>query len=89
MTATLDEENTQRRGCGIIGRYPIISILFLAACGIGLGIGLSYWQPEDAGEVQTKVEGENKRVVSLEESCNDDLLTVFPSSFKKYSAGLV
>lgn len=34
-------------GCGILGRYPIISVVTFAAAGIGLGIGLSEWNPDN------------------------------------------
>lgn len=34
-------------GCGILGRYPVISVLTFAAAGIAIGIGLSFWEPED------------------------------------------
>jgi len=61
MTETLEEENVPSKGCGIIGRYPIVSILVFAAAGIGLGIGLSYWQPEDPDELNTKQEGKNNK----------------------------
>jgi hypothetical protein len=33
-------------GCGILGRYPIISVLSFAAAGICVGIGLSAWEPD-------------------------------------------
>jgi len=36
------------QGCGILGRYPILSVLFFAAAGIGLGIGLAAWEPDDS-----------------------------------------
>jgi Na+/H+-dicarboxylate symporter len=34
-------------GCGILGRYPILSVLLFAGCGLSIGIGLSYWEPDD------------------------------------------
>ena len=34
-------------GCGILGRYPILSLLLFAVCGLSIGIGLSFWEPED------------------------------------------
>ncbi len=34
-------------GCGILGRYPVLSVLTFAAIGVGTGVGLSYWEPED------------------------------------------
>lgn len=35
-------------GCGILGRYPVLSVLVFAAAGLGLGLGLSFWNPEDS-----------------------------------------
>jgi hypothetical protein len=40
-------------GCGILGRYPIISVVTFAATGIGIGIGLSSWDPDDADTKST------------------------------------
>jgi hypothetical protein len=34
-------------GCGILGRYPIISLVSFVVAGICLGVGLSYWRPTD------------------------------------------
>jgi len=34
-------------GCGILGRYPIISVVSGAAIGVGIGIGLSFWDTDD------------------------------------------
>lgn len=42
------EHETPSTGCGIIGRYPLLSILIFAASGIGLGFGLASWDPEDS-----------------------------------------
>ena len=33
-------------GCGIMGRYPVLSVLLFAGAGIGLGVGLSFWEPD-------------------------------------------
>jgi Na+/H+-dicarboxylate symporter len=51
---THDEvEEEPSRGCGILGRYPLLSVLLFAAVGIGLGMGLSVW--EDDGDSKEKV----------------------------------
>lgn len=34
-------------GCGILGRYPIVSVVSFAAIGAGIGLGLSTWDPEN------------------------------------------
>ena len=34
-------------GCGIMGRYPIISLLLFVAIGIGSGIALSFWNGDE------------------------------------------
>eukprot|EP00542_Grammatophora_oceanica_P020595 CAMPEP_0194047318 /NCGR_PEP_ID=MMETSP0009_2-20130614/23963_1 /TAXON_ID=210454 /ORGANISM="Grammatophora oceanica, Strain CCMP 410" /LENGTH=530 /DNA_ID=CAMNT_0038692893 /DNA_START=108 /DNA_END=1700 /DNA_ORIENTATION=+ len=39
-----------KMGCGIMGRYPVISVMIFAAAGAGLGIGLSYWEPDDPND---------------------------------------
>jgi len=33
-------------GCGIMGRYPVTSLLLFVGLGIGIGIGLSLWTPD-------------------------------------------
>ena len=38
-------------GCGILARYPVLSVLLFAGVGIAVGIGLSFWEPDD---MQTK-----------------------------------
>lgn len=42
-----DDEQLASPGCGILAKYPVLSVLFFAAAGIGTGIGLSYWEPEN------------------------------------------
>jgi Na+/H+-dicarboxylate symporter len=44
-----DEEiaDVKPTGCGILGRYPILSVLLFAGFGLAIGIGLSFWEPED------------------------------------------
>ena len=41
------DEDVQPSGCGILGRFPVLSVLIFAAAGIGIGVGLSFWNPED------------------------------------------
>lgn len=45
----VDDSDTEHipQACGILGRFPILSILFFAILGIGIGVGLSFWEPED------------------------------------------
>lgn len=47
MTDIPPEDKPTGIGCGILGRYPIISVVSFAGMGIGLGIGLSSWDPEN------------------------------------------
>lgn len=42
-----EEAPVTKAGCGILGRYPVISVLIFAAAGVGIGIGLSFWEPDD------------------------------------------
>jgi Na+/H+-dicarboxylate symporter len=43
-------------GCGILGRYPVLSVLFFAAVGVSIGIGLSFWDPEDPQDKKTALQ---------------------------------
>ena len=48
---SLPTEETKSAGigcCGPLGRYPILSVVGFAAMGIGVGIGLSAWDPENS-----------------------------------------
>ena len=51
--AHMEEERVEEaddmppRGCGILGRYPVISVMVFAATGIAMGVGLSFWEPDD------------------------------------------
>lgn len=41
-------------GCGILGRYPIISLLSFVILGVCIGVGLSYWRPETEEDMNSK-----------------------------------
>jgi len=47
------EAQVETNGCGILGRYPVLSVLAFATVGISLGLGLSYWEPEDSTDKDT------------------------------------
>jgi len=52
--AVLDEEDEATpQGCGILGRYPVVSVLLFASIGIAAGVGLSFWNPEDESTKDT------------------------------------
>ena len=39
------QDETPSTGCGILGRYPVLSVLGFAAVGIAIGLGLSFVSP--------------------------------------------
>lgn len=43
-------DSTPSAGCGILGRYPLITLIVFATAGIATGVGLSYW--EDDGDTK-------------------------------------
>lgn len=43
------EPTTKGGCCGFFHNYPITAILVFVVVGIGLGVGLSYWNPDNAG----------------------------------------
>lgn len=47
MSNSSENHSATSIGCGVLGRHPILSVVSFAAVGVGLGIGLSYWGPED------------------------------------------
>ncbi|CAB9504092.1 Putative sodium-dependent excitatory amino acid transporter glt-4 [Seminavis robusta] len=49
------EANAHHTGCGVLGRYPVLSVLIFAATGLAIGIGLSAWEPEDPTDKETAV----------------------------------
>jgi Na+/H+-dicarboxylate symporter len=48
-----EETAVPSAGCGILGRYPLLSLLVFAVLGICTGVGLSSW--EDDGDTKDKV----------------------------------
>jgi len=54
MEETNPGEEEPPRGCGFLGRYPVVSVLAFAAVGVVCGILLSTWDPEDDDEKETK-----------------------------------
>ena len=56
MGVEFDEENNNNNktddepifgGCGPMKKYPVLTVIFFAAVGIGIGVGLSFWTPDD------------------------------------------
>lgn len=41
-----DESAVPSAGCGILGEYPLITLVTFAVLGIGCGVGLSYWEDD-------------------------------------------
>lgn len=52
-----DDEKQQKSkfGCGIMRRYPIISLLLFVFSGIGVGIALSMWNPDESDSTSKEV----------------------------------
>ena len=46
-----EDETTAKMGCGLLGRNPVLTVMIFAALGIGIGVGLSFWEPDD---IETK-----------------------------------
>ena len=43
-------EGPVKIGCGILGRYPVVTLISFIVTGVGIGIGLSYWKPAEGNE---------------------------------------
>ena len=43
-------EGTVKIGYGILGRYPVVTLISFIVTGVGIGIGLSYWRPAEGNE---------------------------------------
>lgn len=78
----LEPIETPNLGCGILGRYPIISVISFAAVGCGVGLGLSTWDPENP-EVKSNV----LKWVSLEQILHCSLQ--YCSGINKYSPSIL
>jgi L-cystine uptake protein TcyP (sodium:dicarboxylate symporter family) len=46
---------TAGKFCAITRKYQILTILFFALLGVGLGVGLSFWEPADADSDTKKI----------------------------------
>lgn len=59
LTEVVEEEieaDVPKAGCGILGRYPVISVLAFAIAGVAVGVGLSTWEPDDPEDKDTTVQ---------------------------------
>lgn len=78
--SSVEEEAKANPGCGILGRYPILAVVSFAAAGCGLGVGLSYWEPEDPEDKDVTLQwlgliGTLNAITSC--SCTYDSVTVY------------
>jgi Na+/H+-dicarboxylate symporter len=51
-----DEPTTRGGCCAFLHNYPITAILVFATLGLGLGVGLSYWEPDDVEEKKIAIQ---------------------------------
>jgi Na+/H+-dicarboxylate symporter len=47
-TTTTMEPVVESTGCGLLGRYPLLSVVGFAVLGIAVGIAISFWEPDNA-----------------------------------------
>jgi Na+/H+-dicarboxylate symporter len=50
------EDKIDNPGCGILAKYPLASVLIFALTGMGIGIGLSNWSPDNPETKDTVVQ---------------------------------
>jgi len=43
-----DHVEEEKTGCGPMKNYPLLSVVCFAALGLCIGIGLSFWEPDNA-----------------------------------------
>ena len=48
-------ENKKNGFCAFTQKYQILTILFFAIIGVGLGVGLSFWELDDANDDTKKI----------------------------------
>jgi len=48
-----DHVEEEKTGCGPMKNYPLLSVVCFAAVGLGIGIGLSFWEPDNADTKET------------------------------------
>lgn len=49
MSSPEEQDSTPTNiGCGVLGRNPILAVVSFAAVGVGLGVLLSEWNPDDS-----------------------------------------
>lgn len=45
-----EEVEASSTGCGLMGRNPLLAVVSFALLGVGVGIGLSFWEPDEGDD---------------------------------------
>lgn len=87
-TQPIEPNEAPSLGCGIMGKYPVISVLTFALVGIGAGIGLSFWEPDDMDKKDKLLKWVRAIVIVSVVSHHsiDRLDSLEPCSFERSSA---